>query len=63
MKKEKTYPTATHVVPKGEKDIHNFDGPTSCRCEPVTKYLERTTTPDGFVWRRVLVHGRLGRRD
>lgn len=45
-----------HVFPKGRKG-HVVGKLTDCPCEIVPRYIERT--PDGFIWRRVAVHGQL----
>ena len=51
----------SHVIPIGEKKLHVRGRLTDCRCEPVPQYIEKTC--DGFIWRRVIVHGRLRRGD
>lgn len=44
-----------HIFPGKDKKKHVIGEPHMCICEPVTKFIEKT--PEGYIWRRVIVHG------
>lgn len=46
-----------HIIPEDEAKRHVAGKMTSCPCEPVTAYIEKTE--DGYIWRRFLKHGHI----
>jgi hypothetical protein len=50
-----------HVFEPGGIGGHVIGEPHVCRCEPTCPYIERT--PEGYIWRRVIIHGSLKSRN
>lgn len=46
-----------HIIEDRKKHLHHLGQPSDCRCEPTCEYIEKSA--DGYVWRRVIRHGRL----